>query len=61
MRLILRGLEPKCKAFGFILPTPIPGFKFFMFVLPTPIPRFKFMHVCSTDFYSSFQYLKCLF
>ena len=32
MRLRLRGLEPKCKAFGF--------------VLPTSIPRFKFLHVC---------------
>ena len=34
---------------------------FCMFVLPTPIPRFKFLHVCSIDFYSSFQVFACLF
>ena len=33
MRLRFQGLESKCKAFGF--------------VLPTSIPRFKFLHVCS--------------
>ena len=42
MRLRLQGLEPKCKAFGF--------------VLPTSIPRFKFLHVCSTFSYSRFQF-----
>ena len=33
MRLRFQGLESKCKAFGF--------------VLPTPIPHFKYFHVCS--------------
>ena len=28
MRLSIQGLESKCKAFGFVLPTSIPCFKF---------------------------------